>query len=322
MTRFRTGLVVGKFAPLHRGHQRLIEAAHAACEHVILMVWSTPDFSTMPTPVRAQWLRTLYPDATVIAPPDGPPNDAPDAVHHAFVRTHLPGPVEAVFTAEAYGPAFANALGAEHVALERPQDGPSGTALRADIHAHRDAMDPRVYAHFVEKVVFLGAESTGKSTLAMALAERLGTAYAEEYGRTLWEERDGDVPLADYVLIAERHLALEEAALRKAHRFLFVDTNAITTQEYAFFFHGACPERVQELAARCTTRYAHTFVCAPDFGLVQDGYRVEQAVQQYMDGAIRNDLTIRGIPYTVVTGSVEERIAQVCAVLGVGEETL
>ena len=168
-----------------------------------------------------------------------------------------------------------------------------------------------------ERVVFLGAESTGKSTLARALAERLAEPYAEEYGRTLWEERSGEVPLADYVLIAERHLALEEEALLRARRFLFVDTNAITTQQYAFFFHGECPARVQELAHRCKARYAHTILCAPDFGLVQDGYRVDPQVQQYMDGAIRNDLTIRGIPYTVVTGSVEDRIAQVCEVLGV-----
>ena len=169
----------------------------------------------------------------------------------------------------------------------------------------------------VQRIALLGAESSGKSTLAAALAERLGTAWAEEYGRTLWEERGGDVPLADYVLIAERHRDIEDAALARARRFLFCDTNAITTQQYAFFFWGACPPRVQALAAECATRYARTLVCTPDFGLVQDGWRVSPEVQRYQDGAIRNDLTIRGIPYDVVSGSVEARVAQVLALLGV-----
>ncbi len=161
----------------------------------------------------------------------------------------------------------------------------------------------------------MGAESSGKSTLAQALAERLGTASAEEYGRTLWEERGGDVPLADYVLIAERHRDIEDAAILRARRFLFCDTNAITTQQYAFFFHGACPPRVQALAAECRDRYAHTVVCAPDIPFDQDGTRVHPQVQQYMDGAIRNDLTIRGIPYTVVGGTLEARVAAVCDLL-------
>jgi NadR type nicotinamide-nucleotide adenylyltransferase len=315
--RFTTGLVVGKFAPLHRGHQRLIDTARAACERLVVMVWAHPDFPDQPTPVRAGWLRTLYPDATVVAfdASEAPPDEAPAEVHHAFVEHHLPFPIEAVFTAEAYGPAFAHHLGAEHVALDRADDPVSGTAVRADVHAHRDALDPRVYSHFVEKVVFLGAESSGKTTLARELAAHFGTTWAEEYGRTLWEERDGDVPLADYVQIAERHLAIEEERLLGAHRYLFVDTNALTTQQYAFFFHGDCPTRVQQLAGRCRERYDHVFVCTPDFGLVQDGTRVHPQVQQYMDGAIRNDLTVRGIPYRVVRGSVAERIEQVSAAL-------
>ena len=98
---------------------------------------------------------------------------------------------------------------------------------------------------------------------------------------------------------------------------MFVDTNAITTQEYAFFFFGECPPEVQAYADRCRQRYAHTFVCATDLPFDQDGTRVHPQVQQYMDGAIRNDLTIRGIPYTVVSGTLEERVAQVREALGV-----
>ncbi len=313
MKRFATGLVVGKFAPLHRGHQRLIDAALAACDRVVVMTWSNPEMVGMQVDVRVGWLRTIYPDAHVIgfAASDTPPNNAPPTDHYAFVHAHLPFSIDAVFSAEAYGPPFAASLGAEHVALDRSGDHVSGTLLRDDVHRGRDMLDRRVYAHFVEKVVLMGAESSGKSTLAQALAQHFGTVYVEEYGRTLWEARGGEVSLAEYVDIAEGHIALEERALLQADRFAFIDTNAITTQQYAFFFHGECPPRVHLLANACVDRYDHVFVCAPDFPFHQDGTRVHPQVQQYMDGAIRNDLTIRGIRYTVVTGSVQARIEQV-----------
>ena len=53
-------------------------------------------------------------------------------------------------------------------------------ALLADIHGNRSFVDPLVYSHFVKKIVLLGAESTGKSTLAAALADRLGTCSVAE----------------------------------------------------------------------------------------------------------------------------------------------
>lgn len=168
----------------------------------------------------------------------------------------------------------------------------------------------------VQLVAFLGAESSGKSTLARALAEASGEPYVEEVGRRLWVAAGGDLPLAEYETICREHVALEEAAIRQAERFVFVDTNAITTQQYAFFFFGTCPPEVQAYADRCRQRYAHTVVCAPDFAFEQDGHRVHPQVQAYMDGAIRNDLTIRGIPYTVVGGPLADRVAQVRAMIG------
>ncbi|MEO0557078.1 MAG: AAA family ATPase [Bacteroidota bacterium] len=320
MSEYTRGLVVGKFCPLHRGHQLVIDTALAACDHVTVMTWANPEPSEMPAAVRERWIRTLYPDVEVLAfgPDEVPHDDAPDAEQRAFTKSKLPVPVDAVFTSESYGPGLAEVLGCAHVAVDpgRPRVPTSGTAIRADVHAHRHQLDPRVYAHFIELVAAYGAESSGKSTLMKALAKTYETAYVEEYGRTLWEARGGDLPLADYVEIVEGHRQLEEAALLKASRYVFVDTNAITTQQYAFFFHGTCPPRVIELANQCRDRYDVSLLCAPDIPFEQDGTRVHPQVQQYMDGAIRNDLTIRGIPYTVVTGSVEERVAQVRRVLG------
>lgn len=53
------GLIVGKFAPLHKGHQLLLETALDECESVTVLVYSNPDFPAMPSEIRANWLRAL-----------------------------------------------------------------------------------------------------------------------------------------------------------------------------------------------------------------------------------------------------------------------
>lgn len=318
--RFRRGLVVGSFAPLHLGHQQVIEYARRECAQVTVMTWANPDYPDMPTHVRADWIRALYPDVDVIGfdARECPPDDAPGAAQRAFTVARLPHAVDAVFSSESYGDALGVALGAVHVPVDPARESHpiSGTRIRVDPHAHRRWMHPLVHAHFVEKVVFLGAESTGKSTLAQSLSAALEEPHVEEVGRRLWVDADGDLPLADYVRICREHTALEDRAALEAKRFVFVDTNAITTQSYAFFFHGECPDDVRDYADRCRDRYAHTFVCRPDIPFDQDGTRVHPQVQQYQDGAIRNDLTIRNVPYTMVGGTLAERIAFVRRSIG------
>ena len=180
MPAFEHALVVGKFAPLHRGHQALLDHATAIARRLTVVVWSNPDFPEMPNAVRAGWVRELYPAATVLVGDDGPANSAPDAVQHAYVRRLLARhglTPDVVCTNEAYGPAFAASLGVEHVpcaAGGRPSR-PAARRSAPTSHGHRGDLDPRVYRHFVERVVLLGAESTGKSTLTARMADELGT---------------------------------------------------------------------------------------------------------------------------------------------------
>ncbi len=163
----------------------------------------------------------------------------------------------------------------------------------------------------VQRVVFLGAESSGKTTLCQALAEQSGEPWVEEVGKRLWIEADRDLPLGEYETICREHVALEDRLIQGANRFLFVDTNAITTQFYAFFFFGATTTEVQSYANECAGRYHHTFVCLPDIEFEDDGNRAHPDMRIAMDAALRNDLTVRGIPYSLIGGSLESRLAAV-----------
>lgn len=62
--RFATGLVVGKFSPLHRGHQALIDHALSRCDSVLLLSWSQPELPGCDADRREAWLQALYPQVT------------------------------------------------------------------------------------------------------------------------------------------------------------------------------------------------------------------------------------------------------------------
>jgi len=326
--RFRHGLIVGKFAPLHRGHMLLLDAALEQCERVSVWVYSRPDFPEMPSPLRRGWIRALYPARLFpgldLLPdaPNPPLNDEPDAVHRAYVRGVLDGwgvRPDAVFTSEGYGEAFAASLGAAHVCVDRAREAVpvSGTALRADVHGLRAFLDPVVYAQFVRRVVILGAESTGKSTLTRALGEAFGTAWVREYGRDVYERERGALTPEHFLEIARGHRALEDEAIVSpgVREWVFSDTDAATTLMWSHLLTGTARPELHALADECRVRYAHAFVCGTDLPHEQDGWRANTEVRAVQQAFIRQDLATRRVPFTVLHGSVQERIEQVRAAL-------
>lgn len=333
--RFRRGLVVGKFAPLHRGHEHVICRAEAECEAVVLLSYSKPELPECGPERRAEWLRRLFPTARVIVLAEPatrlPANEADDLTHRRFVGDvivqYVGGPVDAVFTSEAYGDGLAEELTRTfrqafgpgvppvvHVEVDRTRRSVpvSGTSLRANVHAQRSWLNPRVYASFVARVALLGGESTGKSTLAARLAAEHGTAYVAEYGRELWEAKAGRLARDDLRAIAEEQVAREEKAAERAVQFLFCDTTPLTTRLYAEEMFGVVDPAVERLAGR---EYAHVFLCAPDFPFVQDGTRRDAAFRQRQHAWYERELARRGMRYDLLTGTVDERCAQVRAVL-------
>jgi HTH-type transcriptional regulator, transcriptional repressor of NAD biosynthesis genes len=222
-----------------------------------------------------------------------------------------------VTTREPYGPGLAAPLGISHEWAGQPRTSgePSGTRLRADIHAHRHLLHPRVYEHFVERVVLMGAESTGKSKLAERLAQEFETEQVQEYGREHYASRGGQLDLDDYVTIARVHREREDDAIRRSNRYLFIDTNAVTTMFFSHYYNRDSLPELRRLADECATSYRHVIVCDDDIPFEQDGWRDNIVWRGRMQGMVLHDLATRRIPYHVVRGSLDERVAQVRSIL-------
>ena len=68
----RVGLTPGKFAPLHRRRQHLIETALVETDRLVVLIYDCPEVTAVPLGVRAAWIRRLYPQEEVIEAVDGP----------------------------------------------------------------------------------------------------------------------------------------------------------------------------------------------------------------------------------------------------------
>jgi HTH-type transcriptional repressor of NAD biosynthesis genes len=318
-----TGVVVGKFLPPHRGHSYLVESALAGADRVVVIVCARPD-DGVPAERRAAALRWLHPAATVLVTPDDIADDRGDETSRAWAaRTVelLGRPPDVVFTSESYGERYAGFLGARHVAVdpERRRFPVSGTAVRADPWRHRELLAPAVRAWFVRRVVVLGAESTGTTTLAAELAARSGCGWVPEYGREYCDALMAgggtiDWRTGDFTHIATRQLADEDAAAERATTPLLIcDTDALATSVWHERYLGVPSPAVTALAA--ARRYDLYVLTSDDIPFVQDGTRDGEHVRGWMTERFREVLAARPEPWLEVRGTRAERLAAVSAAL-------
>ena len=164
------------------------------------------------------------------------------------------------------------------------------------------------------RLALLGGESSGKTTLAQALAARLGTAWVPEYGRQRWEELRETLSVAELLAVAQRQVEWEEAAALRAPAggWLICDTTPLTTLQYCLYDHGSAPPELQALALR---PYDLMAVCEPDFEFVQDGCRRDDGFRARQHAWTVQRLAAMGVRPLLLQGPVEDRVAQVLQAL-------
>jgi nicotinamide riboside kinase len=161
------------------------------------------------------------------------------------------------------------------------------------------------------RVAIVGAASSGKSTLAEGLARRHQTLWVPEYLRE-FVDVEGRVPVAeDQFHIAATQREREDAAAPRAKRYLFCDTTPLMTAVYSRRYFGGIDARLAPLADSHPRDYALTLVTAPDIPWVEDAQRESAEVCAIIHRMLLDELAMRGIPYLLVSGDPEQRLAEV-----------
>jgi HTH-type transcriptional regulator, transcriptional repressor of NAD biosynthesis genes len=306
------GLVIGKFYPPHRGHKLLIESAIAGSETVVVIV-CTKASDTIPGELRGKWLQEIHPSARVMVIDDCYDENDSCVWAENTVRWLGRAP-DVVFTSEDYGDRYARLMGARHVLVdkERLQMPITGTAVRSDPYANWDFIEPPVREWFVKRVCVLGAESTGTTTLAQALAGQLDTQWVKEFGRDYSEQklmdRDPEWRTEEFSAIAEEQTRREDEAARRANRVLICDTNAFATMVWHRRYMGWHSSDVEEIARR--VRCDLYLLTSDEIPFVQDGLRDGEHIRHEMHLWFEQALAAQIVPWHVVRGSPDDRLRQ------------
>ncbi len=161
----------------------------------------------------------------------------------------------------------------------------------------------------VRRVAILGAESSGKSTLASALAARYDTVWVPEYLREFVETQGRTPHEGDQYEIARVQMAREDAAAAQASGFLFCDTTPLMTALYSRWYWGRVDAQLALLERRHD--YAFTLVTAPDSPWEADGLQREsEEVRQRVHEQLLAMLRERAIDYLLVDGDLRQRVLQ------------
>ena len=340
MKKFRSGLVVGKFSPLHLGHEFLIRTAAEQCELLTVINYSNPSLSGCPIHERTYWLKqfqkSISSNIEVFVLDDNlPHNDDPELGHRLFCAKYLldtlERTVDVVFSSETYGAPFAEYLStfftkelkSKHrvdsvlVDLQRTKYPISGTVLRADLIANSEFVSLNVLGSFIPRVAILGGESSGKSTLTRSLSQVTSLPMVEEYGRELFEELGGNLRYEDMEIIAKTQIGMERVAgLRyletnyKAlqNAFIFCDTTPLTTSFYSTVMFDRVSRLLSDLKHR---EYQYYILCANDIQFDQDGTRRDEEFRKKGYIFYKKWLEDNNLPYLEVSGNREDRVNQV-----------
>ena len=167
----------------------------------------------------------------------------------------------------------------------------------------------------MKKIVVIGPESTGKSTLCLQLAEHYKTLWCPEYAREYLEKNGRDYDYDNLLTIAKGQIDLEVKYISSTsnieHRtsnILFIDTDMYVMKVWCEFAFGKCHSWILNQIA--TRKYDLYLLCNVDLPWIKDDLR------EYPDKGTRNKLyhfykdimVNQPVSWIDISGNYDERL--------------
>lgn len=163
----------------------------------------------------------------------------------------------------------------------------------------------------LKKIVVLGPESTGKSTLCQQLAAHYNTLWCPEYAREYLLKNGMDYSFDDLLTIAKGQLALEEKTVNNAQDkpLVFIDTDMYVMKVWCEFVFEKCHRFILDRIVE--RKYDLYLLCNIDLPWIKDELReypdLESRQKLYH---IYKDIMInQSVPWAEISGGYDERLA-------------
>lgn len=317
----RKAFVFGKFLPFHKGHEGMIRFALTQCDFLSVLICCS-DKETIPAAIRKAWMEETFPHEPKISfevlnyteaelPNTSVSSESVSEIWSKKFLELFPD-YQAVITSEKYGDYIASFMNIKHIPFDPPRIlyPVSATQIRENPLQEWHFLPESVQAHYCFKVVILGTESTGKTTLTQNLANALNAAFVLEAGRDLIPDST-EFTEQDIQRVAVGHAARIDAAQRTASPLLIIDTDIHTTKSYARFSLGIdfqVPDEMYEINRAHLYLYLNN-----DVEFVQDGTRLSEEQRNLLDASHRQILEEQGVRFVEIRGTWGERFNQALA---------
>ena len=177
--KYKCGMYGGSFNPMHQGHVQCIITAANLCERLIIVISSGCNRDEVDVRIRYRWIYQItkhLPDVNImILEDDCESKEAYDEkqwfIDAQKVKDFAKEPIDVIFCGDDYGEdSFWNKCYPEAELVILPRNGISSTEIRRNVYDRWEWLPMIVRPYYVKKVLIIGCESTGKSTLAQNLA--------------------------------------------------------------------------------------------------------------------------------------------------------
>ena len=168
------------------------------------------------------------------------------------------------------------------------------------------------------RIVLYGPESSGKTTLAKALAKQFQTTWVPEFARNYlqekWDQKKEVCSLEDLIIIAKGQINQENNLIEDANKFLFCDTNILITKAWSeTHFNGYCAPEIQYWVD--TFKYDHYFLTDIDVPWEADDLRDRPNNRKQMLDYFENILKNKKASYTLLKGNLNLRLEKAKVIL-------
>ena len=168
------------------------------------------------------------------------------------------------------------------------------------------------------RIVLYGPESSGKTTLAKALAKQFQTTWVPEFARNYlqekWDQKKEVCSLEDLIIIAKGQINQENNLIEDANKFLFCDTNVLITKAWSeTHFNGYCAPEIQYWVD--TFKYDHYFLTDIDVHWQADDLRDRPNSRKQMLDYFENILKNKKASYTLLKGNLNLRLEKAKVIL-------